>query len=1588
MKEFFEVHSYHQFIAPEFGEFLLKQAKPVPSIEELVQIGEENGLEDSDSFSFLVELYEKTKHQYIEMMKNRRVDRDFIDTRTSACDHYNKTWGLGPKDRFYRTVIGLEDARGRIVVGPQSKDFYRKGGNPVAPIPDYLRGYHVTIFGPPDSPKMAINAMNAYHRKLSGEPQIVEELLALNKEKFPIKWGADHEDSKTPIRSALVTAGMNLSQCIEGNLVYADETSQKNYALQKEKTALPIKRITGFALPCSFLFYRRNPIPLHLYEFALHLLRHWSQPEALVFYVPKIESEEEATYFRQVIHIAEDLIQKRHSSYKIGSVRLMIVLENPRAILRIHEIMDSLYPYFAGASLGWHDFLASTARLFKHDSQYRIPVKADPEIVIKYIRESHLLLADVVGSRGGIKIGGMYGILPAESDIRSQSFQVALRGFFKDVITQLKRDLTGFWVAHPDFVRIGLALVEAWKIRLTDENRALNIFIDQLLIPSFAQELKDWIEKYDGTGLDREDPQYLQTLLAADVGESSYIAHNDPREVRYNVFQSLQYFADWLSGNGCVALPTSIDDCNVRVMDDLATAERSRWEVWHEVYHGRFSGQDLVKIAFEELDFIRRNKREKDKVVQVSWDKRTEKWYPIALRVMLQLMTAKKPAEFATELLLDFTNEKVRNNQNPWKFIQEICPHKFRLEPFLERFVLFFELCGCKRFAEEMAKRPIYDPKEVSRIIQTFDLDEIREAAFFHGDIGQSTQSLDAMAREEQSKVDGDRELFGEELRTLGKKYTEKFGFKFLVSAKGRSGEELLAHLKERLNQSTNQEMSEARKALIEITEKRLLEHRPDFIRDDLKSIFRQSGVTGMSVALTEGGFIQSLHFGWAEKDVHPVEDRTRFELASLSKSLAAAFAMESFRKINIPLDSSVQKLLIAYKSPYRLRSSKDPAWVSSVTIRQLLNHTALSMHYVKGFPAHQPMPSIEELLHIPHSGQKTHPSGYDPIEIQSTPGSRFRYSGGGFIVLEHLIEIIEQRKILPLTRIFFDSMGFNDLTFEASVIINRTSSQENDDACGYDDRGLMIEGRRFNFPAFAAGARGTARSMLGFLQHLTYAYHNLEGSLLISHDTAVEMLHGQDLGSQDFMGTDMGLGVFVVEAGPNRFAVHQGANEGFRAIYIICYSGPDQGKGFVILGNAEEAAVELIADVARRLLTHLQVQGIEFEDSLDKSRSLDIPGSPENQVNIQFKRRIFDFFRPNLPEEISCKGPIDQLASLNLAVGAQILKVSNQKFARAENLISPHVPTFNPELFGAQGKIMDSWESRRHNPVGMDFMEFRLKKSCSIHYVQFSTEFHDGNHPELVRLFARAKNLGNDWVELLPRTSIKGHALLKIKLQINDPLKNILWEDVRVEMFPDGGLSRLGLFEDLPSEYQSEFLLPADAQSQRIKTPIPKSFRPLTIPFDSHFDSQGVIMGQAKNKLDIASAMMGATVIRSSNEHYGPSKQVVSPFPPLHMFDGLESRRSRNHDHHEEVEIKFGAPSLIRRIVADFSYFVNNNPVSMGFSCWVDDHWLEIVPKTNVKAFASLKKEWIIKTPIRSERLLVSLYPDGGVHRIHVYEE
>ena len=1557
---FFDVPEYHRYLSPEFARGLLAESREVSSIAGLRQVGEGPLLENLEALQFLVDLYRELQPKLAIVLRQRVVDRAFIDERTRACFELNRRLGLKISDPEYLTVLGLQDSEGRIVIGPKGEHYFRPGGAPVAPIPEHLQGSHVTLFGPPDNAKLAVNAMNAYHRRLPGEPAIVGELLSqLQPESASPKWGADDEDSKTPMHSSLVDAAKNLTGCFDRTLVVEEPGSKKKYELASDNLALPIKRFPGLAIPCAFLFVDESPVPLHLYDFALHLFEHRKRPEALVFYVPKLENEEEAAYIHAMISAAENRIRRDFEpGYELGTVRLMIVLENPRAILRTHEIMGALHPYFAGASLGWHDYLGSTARLMKEDGNYRIPVKADPDIVIKHIQASHRMVTDVVGSRGGIKVGGMYGILPVTTDLQSPSFQITLLGYFKDVVTQMKRGLTGFWVAHPDFIRLGLALVQAWKLRESGNAEPLRRLCREILQETHAKEIESFIEGADIAGLTPGQPGYVRKLLVADLEQSDTIPNHDPEEVRYNVFQSLQYLVDWLCGNGCVALPAIVRGTPVRVMDDLATAERSRWEVWHEIRHGRVSREQFLKIAFEELQFIRKDLSNEQKIVQVKWDARTAKWYPVAFHLMVQLMTARDPVEFATELLLPFTADSIRNASDPLDAMKRVDSAKYALDPWVERFCRYFEVCGSVKFARSMADRPVYDPGAARALVESFQLVDVLEAASFHGDIGEPRRGLDALAAAEQAGVSEAEKEQLQQLRDLGLSYRERFGFKFLISARGKSGGEMLAALKERLQRSPEQELGSAREALWQITEMRLRLNPPDSVLADLDQLRAGHGVNAAQVAVLSPEGIQSLGFG--------CEAGTAFELASLSKTIASAFALELFRERRIDLNRSVNELLRELGSPVQLTAADSCIDPEQVTVAHLMSHLALGQHYVKGFEHSVEMPAIVDLIQGTPAAAA---SGYPGVRVVNPPGTRFQYSGGGFLVLEHLVEALTGTPAAQAIGDFLKRLGLQGTSFSHEAVAGHSVAD------GYFDSGERVPGGRLNFPGFAAGAVGPAGDMALVLRHLERAHRDLEGSGAISHDSAVQMLFGKDLGCREFMGCEIGLGVFVIEAGENRLMLHQGSNEGFRALFLHCFSGPDTGKGFVIFCNADNSGVRFVSQAAQRLLKHLQISGIDFSRFVSNFDDSAVP--QEQRVNLGYRELIFRAFQPQLPDPILERGPADPLAEWNLATRATIQHVSNQRFARAENLISTRLPAFDPRLYCRQGKVMDSWESARHNPAGMDFVELELESPARMGWVSFSTQFHDGNHPEAVRLLGRSSGSG-PWQTIVERLLLQGHARVGIELPSPTPD----FAQIRVEMFPDGGLSRLGLFSELPEAAKCEFSRIETARPKRFVPEIPKPSKPLTIPFETG-ESRGAVSGA---NVDWASLANGGSVAGASNEHYGPASQVISPYPPLHMFDGFESARSRRPGHFETLEIRLGARIPIRRIVLDFEHFVNNNPRAVRILRAEGDAWIELVPLTEVKAFAANRKSFDILSGPVTDRLRFEIHPDGGINRIHVY--
>jgi malate synthase len=1477
-------------------------------------------LESDEMLALAAELFTRVKPSLERVLARRAADRAQIDAAMRDATQFNRHLALehDVAHPLYRTALGAtdRDAPNRVLFGAHvgsaaTFNVASQGGRRVAALPPHLQGAHVTLFGPADSARMAVNAMNAFHRRLPGEPATLAPYVAEDRV-APPRWGADNEDSKTPLRMSLLTSMHNLMQCYDGSLPGLE---------RRAPLSTPVKRIPGLALPSVAHFVGADPLPLHVLDLALHMHYMWDKPSALAFYFPKLETDEEAAYLAELFRTCEELVQARHATYRVGTVRVLIVLENPRALFRINEIIDALHPYFAGASLGWHDYLASTARLFKEDPAYRIPAKSDPNIVLRHIKESHVLLAKVVSARGGVAIGGMYGVLPFGRDLADVSMVETLVGYIKDVVTQLRRGLDGFWVAHPDFVRIGIALVNAHhgmppRADATPAEREAGRVerlsaVAAALVPSRADELRRFIAAPDPTpSLDRSDPAYARAVLAAELGEVAGLANNKPDEMRYNVLQMLQYLAAWLSGNGCVALPATIRGTRVRVMDDLATTERSRWQVFLELYHGRFELDEFLAIVDDELRRIRSGTGED---VHVKWSAETAKWYPVARRLLVRLMTDRDPTEFATELLMAFTVDSVRTAADPWAAAVAIDALKFRYSPYAEA----FERRLAERLGDVAAER-------AATYSAATPADVTAAVAAARAPPCAASLNLDALLAKR-----GGGAVHGASVATLW--------------PRGGHG-------------------------------------------DAEVSLVRERGRGDIAIDAFRGGRVAS--------------PNTVLQHASLSKPIGTAFALEFFAERGLSLETSVNEVLQRAGSPFRLEAAAggDAAWADQVQLQHLVSHTGgLGQHYVYGTE----VTATSGAVPTPLTLLRGEAPGYSPVRVARAPDTEFAYSGAGFVLLQHVLEQLAGGKqhISALMAPWLARCGLAD-DIAVPDAYGRVAARF-DYAAGVDRAGKPYA--QLAFPPLAAGMVCTPRGMAAFLRHLVRAFGDKAGSGGISHETAVRMLHArrQAARSREFMGVDVGLGIFVAECGPNRLAVHQAANEGYRGVFAVVFAGPDAGKGFVSVALGDDDAVTFNSAVGREVLASMGIAGARF-DKLAPLGAIVGATSRETVVNQGYRQQLFAAFTPDLPElqEAPSDAAQHPQATADALGGASVVSTSNERFGRASNLVLAREPIFDPDAFGRHGKIMDSWESVRHNPLPFDTAVYRLRDgapAAALDLVEVSTLFHDGNHtPQVAIDVSESSDVADaKWVELLPKEALEGHTLHRFKVPARRAADR--FRLVRVRGYPDGGLTRVHLFNSatVPVAFAGSF--PSRVRDSRPILP-PSQLRggaahaaagaatTSASSVEQHW--QVALKRVARRDVNVACEVFGATVEEASNEHYGKAVHIVSWRDPRGMWDGFESKRARAPNHSEWVRVRLGRPTRVERIELDFTYFVNNNPARVAVHGQsADGAWHELLPSTAVKAFAGNVGVWrSSNAKVLVHTVRVTCAPCGGFNRLGIF--
>ncbi|MDD5261335.1 MAG: serine hydrolase [Methylacidiphilales bacterium] len=321
--------------------------------------------------------------------------------------------------------------------------------------------------------------------------------------------------------------------------------------------------------------------------------------------------------------------------------------------------------------------------------------------------------------------------------------------------------------------------------------------------------------------------------------------------------------------------------------------------------------------------------------------------------------------------------------------------------------------------------------------------------------------------------------------------------------------------------------------------------------------------ITGLSLAVIEDGKISKVQcYGFTDQSgKSTVTPATLFQAGSISKPVAATAALHLVEQGRLSLDADVNTQLCTWKVPENGFTKEKP-----VTLRCILSHSAgLTVHGFPGYAVDSIVPSLVQVL----DGAK--PANSPAIRVDIVPGSKERYSGGGYTVMQQMmIDVTRQ----PFPKFMHDTVlkqfGMTNSTYEQPLSQELASKT----ATGYYDNGKAVQGRWHIYPEMAAaGLWTTAADLARFVIGIQKAATG-ESNPVISKDMARQMLTRQK--------DNAGLGVFLRGEGKGLLFFHSGRDEGFDAA-IEAFANTGQGAVIMINANDDSGVCnEIIEAIAK----------------------------------------------------------------------------------------------------------------------------------------------------------------------------------------------------------------------------------------------------------------------------------------------------------------------------------------------------------------------------------------------------------------------
>ena len=374
---------------------------------------------------------------------------------------------------------------------------------------------------------------------------------------------ADFEDANSPTWSNLVEGQVNLTDAIERRIDFTSPEG-KDYKLN-EKVATLLVRPRGWHLDERHVLVDGQPMSGSLFDFGLYFFhnvrRLLDKGSGPYFYLPKLESHLEARLWNDVFNFAQDEIDVPH-----GTIRATVLIETILAAFEMEEILYELRDHSSGLNAGRWDYIFSIIKKFRHRPDFLLPDRAQVTMTVPFMRFYTELLVKTCHARGAHAMGGMAAFIPSRRD--PEVNRVALAKVKEDKDREAHDGFDGTWVAHPDLVPTA---TEAFDRVLGNRPNQLERLRTDVTV--LAEELTD-VGVPGGT-----------------VTENG---------LRMNVNVGIQYIESWLRGTGAAAINN--------LMEDVATAEISRSQIWQWVRHGARMQEgptvtaDLVReVADEEM---------------------------------------------------------------------------------------------------------------------------------------------------------------------------------------------------------------------------------------------------------------------------------------------------------------------------------------------------------------------------------------------------------------------------------------------------------------------------------------------------------------------------------------------------------------------------------------------------------------------------------------------------------------------------------------------------------------------------------------------------------------------------------------------------------------------------------------------------------------------------------------------------------------------------------------------------------------------------------------------------------------------------